>query len=85
MQQQINLPIATVAGYTFQVPLIVGIDWEDYDTAEDREITLQLIGPHTHTFVGERADEFKSWFEQVTGKARIEQVGSIVPGAFRRE
>lgn len=72
---QPGLPIAQVAGFAFRLDLFAGADLSDYEVgAGDRIILLYLIGEIEHEFSGSRADEFYTWFMQLTGQAKIQQV-----------
>lgn len=75
-QQLMGLPIVTCGNFTFNISAIAGIDWQLYlPGSEERAIDLHLLGGSVYTFTAETADAFKLWFDQVTGKARIQPAG----------
>lgn len=73
-QQPIQLPPMITTGNVWFAPqAILAIDLSHYVPGkEDRLITLFLIGPHELELEAEDADSFKTWWDQVTGQARIQ-------------
>lgn len=72
MPQEIAIPLQEVDGFTFNVGCIIAIDRTRYSAeAQDRQITLYLIGEIDHTFEGPGADQFNFWYLQATGQAHI--------------
>jgi hypothetical protein len=78
--QSAGLPLAEVAGFTFNVNAIIAIDRSAYiGTAyeadqpghEARAITIHLLGPTYFTWVGTDADQAEHWYLQLTGQARV--------------
>ena len=69
---QINVPMAIVAGFIFNVNALIAIDVSIYKAGDEgRMIFLYLLSEVTHEFTNERADEFYLWYLQFTGQARI--------------
>lgn len=73
-QQAIQLPPMILCGFVWFAPqAILAIDFSDYKPSEpERVILLFLVGPHELDVRGEDADALKSWWDQVTGQARIQ-------------
>lgn len=76
----LNVPFAQVAGFAFNLNSLIGVDLADYEPgAEDRVIELLLLGPHAYQFEGKAADEFYTWYLNLTGQAKIQTAAPPPP------
>ena len=72
-QQQINLPMMSLEGFTFNVSSLIAIDATGYTHGiEGRKVVLHLVGPHAHVFSDTRADAAYLWYLNLIGQARIQ-------------
>lgn len=69
----LNMAIANIADYAFNIGALVSIDMTSYkEGAEGRIVVIRLVGDVSHTFQGDRADAAFYWYLQLTGQARVE-------------
>lgn len=75
----VNIPFAVVGGCAFNVNSLIAIDLSEYEPgAEARSIELLLLGPHTMLFEAHDADEFYTWYLNLTGQAKIQPASPLV-------
>jgi hypothetical protein len=79
-QQTVSVQMIAKGKFDFMAQALVGVDYTLYRAGQQgRKVTVLLLGPHSHDYLNENADEFFFWYEQFTGKSQV-----LIPQLPRR-
>ncbi len=84
--QQVSVGWASVAGFSFALGGMIAVDMTEYNesdgqppiVASTRWITLHLMYGVTHVFKAEMADEFYTWWTELSTPKQVEGVAGII-------